>query len=131
MIRGNCIRQVTGHDPDALFSLEQLAFDSDRFTRNQIDYLLSESGATTFMLENRKPIMGAACILRRKSHQGARLYNMAVDLRYKRRNIGKKLLGECELEAAHRECKKMTLEIHEDDHGAVRFYEKQGHLFKC
>ena len=55
------IRQATDHDLEALFRLEQVAFETDRFTRDQIDYLLTESRATTFVLEDRSRVAGAAC----------------------------------------------------------------------
>ncbi len=121
------IRLATAHDLDVLFRLEQVAFDSDRFTRDQIDYLLTESRATTFIIEDRSTVAGAACVLWRKSHQGARLYNIAVDPAYQGKKLGQKLLGECELEAARRGCEKMTLEVREDNHKAIGFYEKSGY----
>jgi ribosomal protein S18 acetylase RimI-like enzyme/predicted double-glycine peptidase len=121
------IRPATEHDLDALVRLEQVAFDTDRFTRDQIDYLLTESRATTFVLEEGPSISGAACILWRKSHLTARLYNIAVDPSYQGRGLGVRLLKECELEAARRGCQKMVLEVREDNQGAIRFYEKHGY----
>ncbi|MFH1688261.1 MAG: peptidase C39 family protein [bacterium] len=121
------IRLATEHDLSALFMLEEAAFETDRFTRDQIDYLLTESRATNFVLEDKSSIAGAACLLWRKSHQGARLYNIAVDPSYQGRGLGLKLLKECELEAARRGCEKMTLEVRSDNSGAIRFYERQGY----
>ncbi len=120
------IRLATEHDLKELVRLEMVAFETDRFTKDQIDYLLTESRATTFVLEHKSSVVGAACVLWRKSHQGARLYNLAVDPEYQGKGFGVKLLNECELEAARRGCEKMTLEVRKDNDKAIRFYEKQG-----
>ncbi len=122
------IRLATEHDLDSLFRLEEKAFETDRFTRDQIDYLLTESRATNFVLEDRSTLAGAACILWRKSHQGARLYNIAIDPDYQGRGLGLRLLKECEFEAARRGCEKMTLEVRADNDSAIRFYERQGYI---
>lgn len=121
------IRLATEHDLDSLLRLEEVAFETDRFTRDQIDYFLTESPATTFVLEDRSSVIGAACILWRKSHHGGRLYNIAIDPAYQGRGLGVRLLNECELEAARRGCDKMTLEVRADNDGAIRFYERQGY----
>jgi len=120
------IRLATEHDLKALVRLEEVAFETDRFTSDQIDYLLTESRATMFVLEDRTAIAGAACVLWRRSHQGARLYNLAVDPACQGKGLGLRLLKECELEAARRGCERMTLEVRQDNYGAIRFYERNG-----
>jgi ribosomal protein S18 acetylase RimI-like enzyme/predicted double-glycine peptidase len=121
------IRLATEHDINALLRLEEIAFETDRFTREQLDYLLTESPATTFILENKISIVGSACVVWRKSHQSARLYNVAVDPAYQRSGIGVRLLDQCDLEAARRGRRKMTLNVSAEDAGAIRFYEKNGY----
>lgn len=121
------IRLATEHDLPSLVRLEEVAFETDRFTKNQLDYLLTESRATTFVLENKSSVAGAACVLWRMSHQGARLYNIAIDPAYQGRGFGMILLRECELEAVRRGCDKMTLEVRADNEGAIKFYEKLGY----
>ncbi|MFZ5979649.1 MAG: ribosomal protein S18-alanine N-acetyltransferase [Candidatus Zixiibacteriota bacterium] len=121
------IRLATEHDLEALVNLEQTAFATDRFTRDQIDYLLTESRATNLIIENKTSVVGAACVLWRKSQQAARLYNIAVDPAYRGNGYGLKLLKECELEAARRGCEKITLEVRVDNVTAIRFYERQGY----
>ncbi len=127
MKRKYLIRLATEHDLNALFRLEEVAFETDRFTRDQIDYLLTESRATTFVAEEKSQILGAACVLWRKSHQGSRLYNIAVDPAHQGRGIGQRLLNECELESARRGCEKMTLEVRADSEGAIEFYMNSGY----
>jgi len=121
------IRLANRRDLNALVALEEAAFETDRFTRDQIDYLLTESRAMTFILENKETILGSACVLWRKLHQGARLYNIAVDPKQQGKGFGDKLLFECELEAVRRGCEKMTLEVRADNEGGIRFYERHGY----
>jgi ribosomal protein S18 acetylase RimI-like enzyme/predicted double-glycine peptidase len=121
------IRLATEYDLPGLVHLEEVAFDSDRFTKDQIDYLLTRSRATTFVLEQGSAMAGAACVLWRKSRQLARLYNIAVDPAFRGLGYGDKLLNECEVEAIRRECDRITLEVRQDNEGAIRFYEKHGY----
>jgi len=126
MSRQYPIRLATEHDLAELVRLENAAFETDRFTKDQIEYLLTRSRATTFILESKHMVAGSACMLWRKSHQSARLYNMAVDPVFQGKGFGIRLMRECELEAARRGCDRMTLEVREDNHGAIRFYERLG-----
>ena len=121
------IRLATESDLDALVNLELSAFETDRFNRDQIEYFLTESRATNLVIEGKSKVAGAACVLWRKSHQGARLYNLAVDPAFQGQRLGQKLMHECELEAARRGCDKMTLEVRQDNTGGIRFYERLGY----
>ncbi|MFH2036649.1 MAG: GNAT family N-acetyltransferase/peptidase C39 family protein [Candidatus Zixiibacteriota bacterium] len=127
MARRYIIRIASGKDINALVRLEEAAFEKDRFTKDQITYLLTESRATTFVAEDKSTIMGGACVLWHRMHHGARLYNIAVDPIHRGKGIGLKLLNECELEAVRRSFKKMTLEVRTDNTGAIKFYEKLGY----
>ncbi len=120
------LRLATSHDLNDLVRLEEIAFTTDRFTRDQIDYLLTESRASTLVLENKTSIAAAACVLWRRSHAAARLYNIAVDPSLQGQGLGARLLDECELEAARRGCARMTLEVREDNASALQFYLRRG-----
>jgi len=120
------IRLATEHDLGELVRLEQVAFDTDRFTKDQVDYLLGRSRATVFVVELGTAVAGAAYILWRKRYQAARLYNIAVDPKYQGMKLGARLLAECEREAARRGCRAMTLEVRQDNKRAIAFYERKG-----
>lgn len=124
------IRLATEHDLGELVRLEQVAFETDRFTRDQVDYLLSRSRATVFVAELDSTVAGAAYILWRKRHGAARLYNLAVDPVHQGMKIGGTLLAECELEAARRGCRAMTLEVRQDNERAIAFYQAKGFTVK-
>ncbi|UCG63210.1 MAG: GNAT family N-acetyltransferase/peptidase C39 family protein [Candidatus Zixiibacteriota bacterium] len=121
------IRPATEYDLPVLVYLEQVAFETDRFTKDQLEYLLTRSRATTFVLEHGSAVVGAACVLWRKERKLARLYNLAVDRAFRGKGYGDRLLRECELESARRECDRITLEVRQDNETAIRFYEKHGY----
>lgn len=122
------LRIATEHDLEQLVTLENRAFATDRFTEDQIHYLLTGSRATTIVLENKVGIAGSACLLWRRSHQGARLYNIAIDPAFQGKGLGDELLTACELEATRRGCQKMVLEVREDNSGAIAFYKNRGYV---
>jgi len=126
MTRRTHIRLATEHDLGELFRLEQVAFETDRFTKDQIDYLLTRSRATVFVIELGGAPAGAAYVLWRRRHGAARLYNIAIDPRFQGMKLGARLLAECELEAARRGCRAMTLEVRQDNERAIAFYERKG-----
>ncbi|HSG99293.1 MAG TPA: ribosomal protein S18-alanine N-acetyltransferase, partial [candidate division Zixibacteria bacterium] len=126
MKRGFEIRLAGAPDLDALCALENAAFSADRFTRDQIEYLLTRSRATTFVVTHKDQVVGSACLLWRKSHKSARLYNIAIHPTYQGQKLGAALLRECELEAARRSCEQITLEVRPDNATAIRVYEKKG-----
>jgi ribosomal protein S18 acetylase RimI-like enzyme/predicted double-glycine peptidase len=127
MPRRDKIRLATEKDLSALTELEELTFDSDRFTRDQIEYLLTRSRATTFIIEQGQTLVGAACILWRKAHHGARLYNIAIHPAFQGKKHGDRLLKECEIEAARRGCRIFTLEVYQENRHALRLFEKNGY----
>ena len=114
-------------DLGALVRLEEVAFTSDRFTAEHIEYLLSRARSTIFIAEINGEVAGAAYLLWRKKAQSGRLYNFAVDPRYQAMGIGSLLLQESEREAARRGYLKMNLEVRLDNESVIRYYELRGY----
>ena len=121
------VRLASIKDVNDLVRLENTAFVHDRFSKEQIEYLLTEAHATTFVAEVEGKVAGGACMLWRTSYHGGRLYNIAVDPQMHGFGLGNLLIHECEAEAARRGCRKVTLEVREDNHGAIGFYEHKGY----
>jgi ribosomal protein S18 acetylase RimI-like enzyme/predicted double-glycine peptidase len=121
------IRLSSVRDLDALERLENLCFQADRFTRDQIEYLLSRAHATVLVLEHRKTIAGAAYMLWREARLAGRLYNIAVHPSLQGKGLASLLLRECEAEALRRECAGINLEVRIDNPRAIAFYEKHGY----
>ncbi|HOP06401.1 MAG TPA: GNAT family N-acetyltransferase/peptidase C39 family protein [candidate division Zixibacteria bacterium] len=124
------IRQASEHDLPFLLRLEEAAFSKDRFTHDQMEYLLTRSRATTFLLELSGQPAGAAIMLWRNNLRLARLYNIAIDPTIQSRGLGSKLLKACEREAVLRGCDRISLEVREDNTTGIRFYEKHGYTIE-
>jgi ribosomal protein S18 acetylase RimI-like enzyme len=121
------IRLASQHDLEALVRLEAAAFRTDRFSRDQLDYLLTRSRATVFILEHEGSVAGAAYLLWRRPLRHGRLYNIAIAPVFQGRGYGARLIRECEIEAARRGCERLVLEVRTDNGAAVGFYEKHGY----
>lgn len=121
------IRLAGNTDLKALVRLEDVGFQTDRFTPEQVEYLLTKAHATMLIAEHGGQIAGAAYLLWRKSLPLVRLYNIVVDPAFQGKGIGADLLRECEQEAAYRSVGKITLEVREDNTSAIPFYEKHGY----
>jgi len=121
------IRLSSVRDLDALEQLENLCFETDRFTRDQIEYLLSRAHATVLIVERKHTIAGAAYVLWREARRAGRLYNIAVHPSLQGKGLASLLLNECEAEAQRRDCVGINLEVRTDNPRAIAFYEKHGY----
>ncbi|MBN2227114.1 MAG: GNAT family N-acetyltransferase/peptidase C39 family protein [candidate division Zixibacteria bacterium] len=121
------IRPATTADLDALMALEENAFPTDRFTRRQYVYLLTRANADVLLAEIKHKIGGNAIMLWRRKSTTGRLYTIATDPSLQGRGIGTLLLGKCEEIAHKRRCKRIVLEVRENNHGAIGFYRRHGY----
>ncbi len=121
------IRLAANRHLSDLVRLETIGFEKDRFTEEQIEYLLTRAHASIFIAEIDGAIVGAAYMLWRKALTTGRLYNIVTDPGMQGKGIGGRLLQECELEAAYRGIERVTLEVRVDNTGAIGFYEKHGY----
>jgi ribosomal-protein-alanine acetyltransferase len=121
------IRLANIKDLDRLVALENEVFSIDRFSRDQIEYLVTEAHASILLMELDGEMVGSAYLLWRKNLKVGRLYNIAVTPRIQGKGLGTQLLKECELEAARRQCDVLSLEVRSDNRSAITFYEKHGY----
>jgi len=121
------IRLANIKDLDRLVVLENEVFKLDRFSEDQIEYLVTEAHATILVMELDGEMVGSAYLLWRKNLAVGRLYNIAVTPRIQGKGLGTQLLKECELEAARRRCDVLSLEVRSDNLSAIAFYEKHGY----
>lgn len=124
------IRLAANCDLDDLVGLENKAFASDRFTRKQIEYLLTEARSTILLLEHKEQVIGVSYLLWRSPNRAGRIYNIAIDPEVHGQGLGTILLKESELEAARRRCRQLLLEVRVDNEQAITFYKKYGYEIK-
>jgi ribosomal protein S18 acetylase RimI-like enzyme len=105
------IRNATPRDLDALTALENAAFATDRFSREQIEYLITRAHATILIMETDGRVAGSAYLLWRRKLPIGRLYNIAIDPGFQGQGLGAVLLDECEIEAVRRRCDTLSLEF--------------------
>lgn len=125
------IRLARHSDLDALVWLENAAFRTDQFHRDQIEYLLTRSHGTILVLEESRATVGAAYLLWRRAIASGRLYNLAVHPKQQGKGLGALLMRDCELESARRGCQSLVLEVRADNASAIEFYERKGYAISA
>jgi len=120
------VRVATLRDLKALTALENKAFKTDRFSDDQIEYLIARAHSTVLIMELDGLVAGSAYLLWRKKLTLGRLYNIAINPKFQGQGLGAVLLEECEIEAARRQCNVLSLEVRLDNRQGIAFYEKHG-----
>ncbi|MGH2543099.1 MAG: peptidase C39 family protein, partial [Ardenticatenaceae bacterium] len=128
MTEQSIIRTATAADLDALVHMEETGFvENDRFSRDQLRYLITEANAATFVVEQAGKVRGAAIMLWRKNSTVGRLYSIVVSPKSQGRGFGGKLLQTCEDAASRRGCEYLSLEVRVDNERAIAFYNSRNY----
>ncbi|APE30030.1 GNAT family N-acetyltransferase [Halomonas aestuarii] len=124
------LRQATGHDLDALYRLEQVAFTGDRFSRRQLWHLLNRANAFTLVAESgdAERLLGYGTLLFRRGSRRARLYSFCVHPEARGSGLGRRLMEALEAEALAREVEVLGLEVRVDNPVALGLYRRMGFL---
>ena len=123
------IRPATLDDLDALEALEKRAFETDRLSRRNFRYLLTEANAATLIDEKNGVVRGYAMILFNTGTSLARLYSYAVDEPFRGQTIGLTLVKACEALALERDCVTLRLEVRPDNVASRNLFEKSGYRY--
>ncbi|MBI4445166.1 MAG: GNAT family N-acetyltransferase [Acidobacteria bacterium] len=122
----SAIRHATPADLPRLIELEQVCFESDRFTLKQYRQLIGRRRAEVVVYESAGKVVGSATILLNRRVGGARLYNLNVHPDFQRRGIGKALLRWTVEHAASARCDWVSLEVKVNNPVALSLYKKFG-----
>jgi ribosomal-protein-alanine N-acetyltransferase len=121
------IRRATLADLDALVALERRAFTTDHLSARQYrQHLHSETAAVLAAIDS-AGLLGKAVIFFRGNSKVARLYSIAVSHDARGRGLGEALLAAAEQVAKKRGCRRLRLEVRQDNAGAIRLYERLGY----
>jgi ribosomal protein S18 acetylase RimI-like enzyme len=113
-------------DLDALCAFESRAW-TDRMSRRSLRRLLASRSAEILVARTGGAIAGAAIVLFRAGSRIARLYSLAVDPDCTGRGIASTLLAQAENAARSRQCLSLRLEVHAENHAAIKVYRKAGY----
>lgn len=126
MLSKPAVVPATLDDLDALVSLENELFTSDRIPRRQYRYLLTRANAISFKIEQHDRLVASLVLLRRKNSSKLRIYSLAVARQAQRLGFARLLVAHAEQLARDNRFKTLTLEVCEDNESAIRLYLAAG-----
>jgi len=118
---------ATLKDVKALVKIENRCFDIDRLSERSIRRLIQKGNCDFIVARKTSDIVAYILVLYHRGTHLARLYSFAVLPEYRGQGIGEQLLAEGERLAIQRDCIYMRLEVHTNNSGAIRMYEKNGY----
>jgi ribosomal protein S18 acetylase RimI-like enzyme len=114
-------------DVDALVSLENQVFSTDRISRRSFRRFLASPTAELIVAEHAGRLAGYALVLFRPNSSTARLYSVAVAPHAAGKGAGPLLIAAAEAAAGKRDCTHLRLEVHESNARAIARYRKAGY----
>jgi ribosomal-protein-alanine N-acetyltransferase len=122
------IRRATPMDLPALLALERSAFTTDHLSLRQYRQHLVSPSALVLVAVDESGLLGTALVFFRRSSDLARLYSIAVTHGARGRGVGEALLAAVEHAARQHGARRMRLEVHQANAGAMRLYERRGYV---
>jgi [ribosomal protein S18]-alanine N-acetyltransferase len=123
---GLIIREAAYDDLDRIVKLERDSFPQDQVSRRSLREFLRAPHRPVIVATIDHDLAGYALVSLRKRSQAARIYSIAVEVRYSRRGVGRALLQACEKYARAHGREALTLEVRYDNAPAIALYEKSG-----
>ena len=120
-------RPAVSDDLEPLVALENACFDADKISRRSFRQFLRSPTAQCIVATDGDTLAGYVLILYREGTALARLYSIAVDGRFRGRDIGLELLKRAETAAFDAGRFVMRLEVREDNKQAIRLYKAHGY----
>lgn len=121
------IRPATPADLPELVRIENASFETDRFSRRNFRYLLTQANACTLVDVEDGQLRGYAMLLFNTGTSLARLYSYAVDPEWRGKGIGRELVAVAEQEALDHDCITLRLEVRRDNTASIQLFEKIGY----
>src|SRR6185312_5803177 len=124
---GYRIRRATLADLPALLALERRAFTTDHLSSRQYRHHITNTSACVFAALDASGLLGKAVVFFRKNTRVARLYSLAVADEARGRGVGEALVRAVEGAARDKCCRRLRLEVRQDNASAIRLYERLGY----
>jgi ribosomal protein S18 acetylase RimI-like enzyme len=114
-------------DLDALETLENTCFETDRLSRRRMSYWIKADHGILVLAEKAGEVLAYGLVILRKGSRSARLYSLAVLAKARGQNIACDLLQNLEQKALNKQRLFMRLEVAEDNQAAINMYKKLGY----
>ena len=121
------LSDATLNDVEVLVAIENRCFEIDRMSSRSIKHMIQKANCDFIVARQAELIVGYILVLYHRGTHLARLYSFAVIPEVRAQGIGEKLLEKGEECATSRDCVYMRLEVHPNNIGAIRMYEKYGY----
>lgn len=121
------IRPARVSDIDALISIEKTVFKTDRLSRRSFRRHIQSDTAVMLVADNGAATVGYSLVLHRRHGRAARLYSIAVASAFASAGIGSVLLAAAEEAARAAGCRRLRLEVREENRRAIALYERAGY----
>ncbi len=121
------IRPARLSDLTALLAIENRCFQTDRLSRRNFRYPLTQAKAATLLLEADGAVQGYVMLLFNQGTSLARLYSVAVDPALRGQGAGRQLIEAAEACALAHECLTLRLEVRADNPPAIALYRRLGY----
>lgn len=121
------IRRARRSDLPALLVLEQRTFTSDLLSERQFRKHIDSDSAVVLAAVEGDALLGDAVVFFRITSTSAHLYSIAVSEKARGRGVGEAIVRAVERTARDRDCTHLRLEVRQDNHGAIRLYERLGY----
>ena len=121
------LREVRMDDLDALVTLENAAFSTDRLSRRSFRHWITSTSRAFLVATINHTLAGYILVIYHTGTRLARLYSIATAPEYRGRGIARRLIEAGEQAASDSERFIMRLEVGADNRAAIRLYESLGY----
>jgi ribosomal-protein-alanine N-acetyltransferase len=119
------IETATIKSLDELYKIEQQCFDEEAFSKQQINYLLTDYNTIALLAKVSFEIAGFIIAeIESQENQYAHIVTLNVAPNYRHKGVATKLLQELETLCRERCLGDCCLEVREDNHAAIKLYHK-------
>lgn len=123
-------RLAIASDLDAVVNIENNCFDTEKFNRRQLSYLMFKAKGCCFVAIDEDKIVGYISLLKHTKRKNLRIYSLAVDKSAQRKHIGQCFIDIAKVYAKENRLSSITLEVRLDNAAALSLYKRNGFLEK-
>ena len=121
------LRVVRADDLDALVTLEEAAFSTDRLSRRSFRHWIASTSRAFLVADVDGVLAGYILVIYHTGTRLARLYSIATDRNFRGRGIARRLIEAGEQAASESGRFIMRLEVGAENRGAIRLYDSLGY----